>query len=107
MSLTDDRPRQRELVIDRVFNAPRELVFRMWTDPKHLAYHDRNRAAGRPPGLARVRLEYRGEAGDWWELWMPTEVELRDAADAAGWFVHRVIPEGASCLWDLAPRALG
>jgi uncharacterized protein YndB with AHSA1/START domain len=28
---------QRELVIDRVFNAPRELVFRMWTDPQHLA----------------------------------------------------------------------
>ena len=37
MSFTDDRPRQRELVIDRVFDAPRELVFRMWTDPKHLA----------------------------------------------------------------------
>jgi SAM-dependent methyltransferase len=77
------------------------------TDPKHLAYHDRNRAAGRPPGLARVRLEYRGEAGDWWELWMPTEVELRDGADAAGWFVHRMVPEGTSCLWDLAPRAPG
>jgi uncharacterized protein YndB with AHSA1/START domain len=28
---------ERELVITRVFNAPRELVFRMWTDPKHMA----------------------------------------------------------------------
>jgi uncharacterized protein YndB with AHSA1/START domain len=28
---------QRELVIDRVFDAPRELVFQTWTDPKHLA----------------------------------------------------------------------
>lgn len=37
MSLTEDRPRQRELVIDRVFDAPRELVFKMWTDPKHMA----------------------------------------------------------------------
>ena len=37
MSLTDDRPRQRELVIDRVFDAPRELVFKMWTDPRHMA----------------------------------------------------------------------
>ncbi len=26
-----------EFVITRVFDAPRELVFRMWTDPKHLA----------------------------------------------------------------------
>jgi uncharacterized protein YndB with AHSA1/START domain len=26
----------REIVIARVFNAPRELVFKAWTDPKHL-----------------------------------------------------------------------
>jgi uncharacterized protein YndB with AHSA1/START domain len=28
-------PAQRELVITRVFNAPRELVFRAWTDAGH------------------------------------------------------------------------
>jgi uncharacterized protein YndB with AHSA1/START domain len=28
---------QNELVLTRVFDAPRELVFKMWTDPKHLA----------------------------------------------------------------------
>jgi len=28
---------QREVTITRVFNAPRSLVFRMWTDAKHLA----------------------------------------------------------------------
>src|SRR5271170_4852569 len=27
----------REIVITRVFDAPRELVFDMWTDPKHIA----------------------------------------------------------------------
>ncbi len=26
----------REIVFKRVFNAPRELVFRAWTDPKHV-----------------------------------------------------------------------
>jgi uncharacterized protein YndB with AHSA1/START domain len=26
-----------ELTLTRVFNAPRSLVFKMWTDPKHLA----------------------------------------------------------------------
>jgi uncharacterized protein YndB with AHSA1/START domain len=26
-----------ELVITRVFNAPRELVYKVWTDPKHVA----------------------------------------------------------------------
>jgi uncharacterized protein YndB with AHSA1/START domain len=28
---------RRELVLSRVFDAPRELVFQAWTDPKHLA----------------------------------------------------------------------
>ncbi len=27
----------RELVITRTFDAPREIVFKMWTDPKHMA----------------------------------------------------------------------
>jgi len=27
----------RELTITRVFNAPRDLVFKVWTDPKHLS----------------------------------------------------------------------
>ncbi|MBW4619006.1 MAG: SRPBCC domain-containing protein [Cyanosarcina radialis HA8281-LM2] len=27
----------REIVITRIFNAPRNLVFEVWTDPKHIA----------------------------------------------------------------------
>jgi uncharacterized protein YndB with AHSA1/START domain len=27
---------ERELVITRLIDAPRELVFKAWTDPKHL-----------------------------------------------------------------------
>src|SRR5260370_17380009 len=30
-------PKSRELVITRVFDAPRELVWKAWTDPKHMA----------------------------------------------------------------------
>jgi uncharacterized protein YndB with AHSA1/START domain len=26
----------RELIINRVFNAPRELVYKTWTNPEHL-----------------------------------------------------------------------
>ena len=33
MTTTSDR----ELVLSRVFDAPRELVFRAWTDPRHVA----------------------------------------------------------------------
>src|SRR5713226_3505963 len=31
------KPAMPALVITRVFDAPRELVFKVWTDPKHLA----------------------------------------------------------------------
>jgi uncharacterized protein YndB with AHSA1/START domain len=31
-------PATRELTVERVFNAPRELVFQMWQDPQHLAH---------------------------------------------------------------------
>ena len=29
---------ERELVITRIFDAPRELVFRAWTEPRHLVH---------------------------------------------------------------------
>jgi uncharacterized protein YndB with AHSA1/START domain len=32
-----EKPADRELVITRIFDAPRELVFKAWTDPKHVA----------------------------------------------------------------------
>jgi uncharacterized protein YndB with AHSA1/START domain len=32
----DSGPAGRELVVERVFDAPRELVFRTWTEPAHL-----------------------------------------------------------------------
>jgi uncharacterized protein YndB with AHSA1/START domain len=31
-----EKAEERELVITRVFDAPRELVFRVWTEPKHV-----------------------------------------------------------------------
>ena len=30
------QPGERELTIERIFDAPRELVFKCWTDPEHL-----------------------------------------------------------------------
>jgi uncharacterized protein YndB with AHSA1/START domain len=34
---TSDKPDAHELVITRVFDAPRSLVFKAWTDPKHIS----------------------------------------------------------------------
>lgn len=81
------------------------LIDPLATDaPHHLRYHERNRALGRPPGLTRARLEYRGELGEWWNLWMPTESEMGAALAKADWEVRQGTPAGPSRLWDLAPR---
>jgi len=32
------RPSDREIIFTRIINAPRELVFMAWSDPKHLAH---------------------------------------------------------------------
>jgi uncharacterized protein YndB with AHSA1/START domain len=37
MGMRESRNPERELVITRIIDAPRELVFQAWTDPKHLS----------------------------------------------------------------------
>ncbi|MBW4608571.1 MAG: SRPBCC domain-containing protein [Hassallia sp. WJT32-NPBG1] len=37
MTNNNDAKSEREIVITRIFNAPRDLVFKVWTDPKHVA----------------------------------------------------------------------
>ena len=73
------------------------------TDPEHLRYHDHNRSSGRPPGLVRTRIEYRDEAEEWWDLWMPTADEMVQVAVGGGWRIDSVVPAGASRLYDLRP----
>lgn len=34
----DPQPTDRELIITRVFDAPRSLIFKVWTEPKHLVH---------------------------------------------------------------------
>jgi uncharacterized protein YndB with AHSA1/START domain len=35
--MTDPQATSRQVLIPRVFKAPRDLVFRAWTDPDHVA----------------------------------------------------------------------
>ncbi len=37
MTSKNGTPTPQALVLERTFNAPRDLVFKVWTDPKHLA----------------------------------------------------------------------
>lgn len=65
---------ERELLITRVFDAPRDLVFKVWTDPRHLAnwWGPRHHPAThldmdvRPGGTWRNRLTSVETGADLW-----------------------------------------
>jgi uncharacterized protein YndB with AHSA1/START domain len=65
-----DQPIRRELTLVRHFDAPRDLVFRMWTDPKHLAQwfgpkHFTNPIAEVDPKAGgRIRVVMRAPTGE-------------------------------------------
>ncbi len=59
-------------------------------DPRHLAYHEANRQAGRYIGTIRIQFEYRGHTGppcDWLHVDPET---LTERADRAGWVAELV-----------------
>lgn len=62
-------------------------------EPAHLLYHERNRERGRPPGLVRVRVSYREELTDWFDLWLTTRDEVEPIAAGAGWSLEEETPE--------------
>jgi len=57
-------------------------------DPMHLDYHARNRAAGRPPGMVRMLLEYGSERSDWFDWLHLSPDELRAVAAGEGLLVE-------------------
>ena len=64
----------------------------------HAAYHERNRRVGKPPGLIRIRIAYRGRQGPWFEVWMMTPDEIEATATSAGWRVRSLDPSQPACL---------
>lgn len=74
-------------------------------DPAHLAYHERNRRMNRPPGLVRIRIGFRGEFDDWWELLLVGKEELAQLLEQTGWFISRIYDsDGASFVAILTKR---
>lgn len=63
-------------------------------DPGHLAYHERNRERGRPPGLLSVRVGYREQLTEWFHLWLMTRDEIEQRASSAGWALEHEASDG-------------
>ena len=57
---------------------------------RNLAYQQKNRAAGRPPGQIRMRPEYNGEAGDWIYWLFVSPKDLTELGRSSGWHVSHV-----------------
>ena len=64
------------------------------TDQKiHLELHERNRQAGRPAGFLTLRLRYKGEMTEWWNLLLAEPELMESLAEQAGWKLEKVFGE--------------
>ena len=80
------------------------LDVRCTDDPRHLAYHEANRRAGRYFGEIRMRFEYKGQIGPFFG-WLHVDPEtLIDHAERIGWSCQVVCREdGGDYLAQLTP----
>lgn len=51
----------------------------------HLKYHEMNRKRGRPIGQVRIRMEYKGKVGNWFNFIMFQPEELEELCKETGW----------------------
>ena len=67
-------------------------------DPRHLAYHEANRRAGRYFGMTRIQFEYEGHVGPYCG-WLHVDSEiLRRHAEPAGWECEVVVEQNGDYL---------
>lgn len=64
-----------------------------WSED-HLPYVKQNIRRGRPPGLLTLRVRYKGQVGDWFDLLLIPPEELARLGQETGWELVRVIWEG-------------
>jgi SAM-dependent methyltransferase len=62
--------------------------------PEHLAFHRRNRRAGRMGGQLRIRVRYGTYATPWFEYLLASPEEMAKLAKGTGWKLAEVIDEG-------------
>ena len=60
-------------------------------DAGHLAYHERNKKAGRPAGQVKLRIKYKDEVGDWFSLLMVSPEELKNLIKGTGWSIFTIV----------------
>jgi len=83
------------------------LDVRQTDDPRHLAYHQTNRSAGRYVGVIRLQFEFQGQSGPYCR-WLHVDPEtLRRHAEAAGWTCEVVLEQDGGSYLARLTRAAG
>ena len=67
--------------------------------PWNRAYRQRNRARGRMPGQARLRIRYRDLATPWFDWLFVSRTEMRGLLRGTGWEVRRFVGPASSSLY--------
>jgi SAM-dependent methyltransferase len=60
-------------------------------NPRHLAYHERNRERGRMGGQIKIRVRYEDVATPWFDYLFLSEPELREILEGTGWQLLRML----------------
>lgn len=63
------------------------------SNPEHLRYHERNLRVGKPIGQVTIRIEYKGEAGDWFDLLMVSKGEIEEICKSTGWEINKTFED--------------
>jgi SAM-dependent methyltransferase len=62
--------------------------------PRHAPHVMKNVREGRPPGLIKLRFEYKGKKGSWFPLLLLSPDDAMRLCLSAGWEVTKVVPCG-------------
>ena len=73
-------------------------------NPAHLAYHERNIAAGRRRGEIKMRFEHKGRTGPWIPWYHPEPSEIEEIAASSGWAVITLEILGPGFFWAILKR---
>jgi SAM-dependent methyltransferase len=76
-------------------------------DEADLAYKERNRVRGLPPGQVTIRLRYRDRVTPWFNLLLLSVPELEETLAASGWRLARVVHGRPPDYYAVAEKAQG
>jgi SAM-dependent methyltransferase len=99
--------RLHELTSDRGRIVGESRDVHQTSDPVHLGYHERNRSRGRPDGLVRIRVRYRGATTPWFDYLMVSPDELRELLAGTGWRLARTIDSDDTYIAVIEKEARG